>query len=108
VPLPDEKSHLSSNLKIRTWPLTDGYHKNSCMLPKLIGLILKTSCHSSENDFFPANHVNKMKTIFVVRFCYHRTIPMMRFAAYYGFHYWLQFELAAYNVSRNLARLVPV
>jgi hypothetical protein len=29
---------------------------------------------------------------------------MMRFAAYYGFHYWLQFELAAYNVSRNLAR----
>jgi hypothetical protein len=54
VPLPDEKSHLSSNLKIRTWPLTDGYHKNSCMLPKLIGLILKTSCHSSENDFFPS------------------------------------------------------
>jgi hypothetical protein len=33
---------------------------------------------------------------------------MMRFAAYYGFHYWLQFELAAYNVSRNLARLVLV
>jgi hypothetical protein len=35
-------------------------------------------------------------------------IPMMRFAAYYGFHYWLQFELAAYNISLNLARLVPV
>jgi hypothetical protein len=48
---------------------------------------------------------------FVVRFCYHRTIPMMRFAAYYGLHYWPQFELAAYNVliiGRNWPRLVPV
>jgi hypothetical protein len=30
---------------------------------------------------------------------------MMRFAAYCDFHYWLQFELAAYNVlivGRNL------
>jgi hypothetical protein len=34
-----------------------------------------------------------------------------RVAAYYSFHYWLQFELAAYNaliVNRNLPRLVPV
>jgi hypothetical protein len=49
--------------------------------------------------------------LFVVRFCYHRSIPMMRFAAYYSFHYWLQFELAAYNaliVGRNLPRIVPV
>jgi hypothetical protein len=46
--------------------------------------------------------------MFVVRCCYHRTIPMMRFAAYYSCHYRPQFELAAYNVNRNLARLVPV
>jgi hypothetical protein len=45
---------------------------------------------------------------FVVRFCYHRTIPMMRFAAYYGFHYWSQFELVANNGGRNLPRVVPV
>jgi hypothetical protein len=33
---------------------------------------------------------------------------MMIFAAYYGFHYWPQFELAAYNASRNFLRVVPV
>jgi hypothetical protein len=42
---------------------------------------------------------------FVVRFCYHRTIPMMRFAAYYGFTIDCNCNIAAYNlviVGRNL------
>jgi hypothetical protein len=32
---------------------------------------------------FPCNFSQKVVTFLVVRFCHHRTIPMMRFAAYY-------------------------
>jgi hypothetical protein len=41
----------------------------------------------------------------MVRFCYHRTIPMMRFAAHYGFTIDCNCNIAAYNlviVGRNL------
>jgi hypothetical protein len=46
--------------------------------------------------------------IFVVRFCYHRNIPMMIFAAYYGFTIDCNCNIAAYNlviVGRNLPEL---
>jgi hypothetical protein len=38
---------------------------------------------------------------------------MMRFVAYYSFHYWPQFELAAYNamlaaICRELFRFEPI
>jgi hypothetical protein len=55
--------------------------------------------NQSKVAYFPASMQPIVrKQMFVVRFCYHRTIPMMIFAAYYVFHYWLQLELAAYNV----------
>jgi hypothetical protein len=50
-------------------------------------------------------HVSKLANVFVVRFCFHRTIPMMRFAAYYGFTIDCNCNIAAYNlviVGRNL------
>jgi hypothetical protein len=45
---------------------------------------------------------------FVVRFCYHRNIPMMIFAAYYGFTIDCNCNIAAYNlviVGRNLPEI---
>jgi hypothetical protein len=63
--------------------------------------------HISMSRF--AGHGKSSLPIFVVRCCYHRTIPMMRFAAYYSFHYWPQFELAAYNANcRELFRFEPI
>jgi hypothetical protein len=50
---------------------------------------------------------NALHIAVVVRFCYHRTIPIMRFAAYYvsKFHYWLYTREASHSVCLHFRHL---